>query len=146
MGFQMQIWSILRFSWSILVKCWVHLRTTSSKTQILLLQKNIFTNIDCFVIDSSRLDVPPRETSLEARCEKKRLFLQAKTSVLLSLPLPLLHLSLAQMQTSSLPSLPLLGSFSIDDGKVLLLLPRWPAFSCKAYANVESTIIGKWPD
>ena len=23
---------------------------------------------------------------------------------------------------------------------------RWPAFSCKAYANVESTIIGKWPD
>ena len=55
MGFQMQIWSILRFSWSILVKCCVHLRTTSSKTQMLLLQKNIFTNIDCFVIDSSRL-------------------------------------------------------------------------------------------
>ena len=42
MGFQMQICSILRFSWSILVKCCVHLRTSSSKTQMLLLEKNIF--------------------------------------------------------------------------------------------------------
>ena len=42
MGFQMQICSILRFSWSILVKCCVHLRMSSSKTQMLLLEKTIF--------------------------------------------------------------------------------------------------------
>ena len=42
MGFQMQICSILRFSWSILVKCCVHLRTSFSKTQMLLLEKDIF--------------------------------------------------------------------------------------------------------
>ena len=42
MGFQMWIYSILGFSWSILVKCCVHLRTSSSKTQMLLLEKNIF--------------------------------------------------------------------------------------------------------
>ena len=38
----MQICLILRFSWSILVKCCVHLWTSSSKTQMLLLEKNIF--------------------------------------------------------------------------------------------------------
>ena len=42
MEFQMQICSILRFSWSILVKCCVHLQTSSSKTLRLLLEKNIF--------------------------------------------------------------------------------------------------------
>ena len=42
MGFQMQICSILCFSWSILVKCCVHLRMSSSKTQMLLLQKTRF--------------------------------------------------------------------------------------------------------
>ena len=42
MGFQMQICSILRFSWSILEKCCVHLRMSSSKTQMLLLEKTIF--------------------------------------------------------------------------------------------------------
>ena len=42
MGFQMQIYSILRFSWSILVKCCVHLRTNSSKTQMPVLEKTIF--------------------------------------------------------------------------------------------------------
>ena len=43
MGFQMQICSILRFSWSIFVKCWrVHLRMSPSKTQVLLLEKTIF--------------------------------------------------------------------------------------------------------
>ena len=42
MGFQMQIYSILRFSWSILVKCCVHLRTSSSKTQMLVVEKTIF--------------------------------------------------------------------------------------------------------
>ena len=42
MGFQMQICSILRFSWSILEKCCVHLRMSSSKTQVLLLEKTIF--------------------------------------------------------------------------------------------------------
>ena len=52
-GLQMQICSILRFSWSILVKCCVHLRMNSSKTQMLLLEKIDSTNIDCFVRDSS---------------------------------------------------------------------------------------------
>ena len=42
MGFQMQICSILRFSRSILEKCCVHLRMSSSKTQIRLLEKTIF--------------------------------------------------------------------------------------------------------
>ena len=42
MGFQLQICSILRFSWSILVKCCVHLQRSSSKTLRLLLEKNIF--------------------------------------------------------------------------------------------------------
>ena len=32
------------------------------------------------------------------------------------------------------------------NSQVLLLLARWQAFSCKAYANEESTIIWKWPD
>ena len=51
----MQICSILRFSWSILAKCCAHLRTSSSKTQVLLLERLYFCNIDCFVRDSSRL-------------------------------------------------------------------------------------------
>ena len=55
MGIQMQICSILRFSWSILAKCCAHLRTNSSKTQILLLGRLYFSNIDCFVRDSSPL-------------------------------------------------------------------------------------------
>ena len=55
MGIQMQICSILRFSWSILAKCCAHLRTSSSKTQMLLLERLYFSNIDCFVGDSSRL-------------------------------------------------------------------------------------------
>ena len=42
MGFQTQICSIFRFSWSILVKCCVHLRMSSRKTQMLLLEKTIF--------------------------------------------------------------------------------------------------------
>ena len=42
MGFQTQICPILRVFWSILVKCCVHLRTSSSKTQTLLLEKSIF--------------------------------------------------------------------------------------------------------
>ena len=46
MGFQMQICSILRFSWSILEKCCVHLQMSSSKTQMLLYS----TNMDCFVL------------------------------------------------------------------------------------------------
>ena len=46
MGFQMQIGSILRFSWSILVKCCVHLQTSSSKTQIFLSIRIYSTNID----------------------------------------------------------------------------------------------------
>ena len=55
MGIQMQICSILRFSWSILAKCCAHLRTSSSKTQMLLLERLYFSNIDCFVRDSSCL-------------------------------------------------------------------------------------------
>ena len=43
MGFQIQICPILRAFWSILVKCCVHLPTSSSKT------------LDYFVTDSSRL-------------------------------------------------------------------------------------------
>ena len=52
MGFQMQICSNLRFSWSILEKCCVHLRMSSNKTHVLLLEKTIFhkINIDCFVM------------------------------------------------------------------------------------------------
>ena len=42
MRFQMQFCSILRFSLSILVKCCVHLRTSSSKTQMRLLEKKLF--------------------------------------------------------------------------------------------------------
>ena len=42
MGFQIQICRILRVFWSILVKCRVHLRTSSSKTQTLCLEKSIF--------------------------------------------------------------------------------------------------------
>ena len=38
----MQICSILRFSWSILVKCCVHLQRSSSKTLRLPLERNIF--------------------------------------------------------------------------------------------------------
>ena len=42
MGFQMQFCSILRFSWSILEKCCDYLQMSSSKTQMLLLEKTIF--------------------------------------------------------------------------------------------------------
>ena len=55
MGIQMQICSILRFPWSILAKCCAHLRTSSSKTQMLLLERLYFSNTDCFVRDSSCL-------------------------------------------------------------------------------------------
>ena len=41
-GLQMQICSILCFSWSILVKCCVHLQMSSSKTQMLPLEKTRF--------------------------------------------------------------------------------------------------------
>ena len=41
LGFQMQISSIERFSLSILVKCCVYLSMSSSKTQMLPLEKNI---------------------------------------------------------------------------------------------------------
>ena len=42
MGFQIQICPVLRVFWSILVKCCVYLPTSSSKTQVLLLEKTIF--------------------------------------------------------------------------------------------------------
>ena len=42
MGFQIKICPILCVFWSILVKCCVHLPKSSSKTQILLLEKTIF--------------------------------------------------------------------------------------------------------
>ena len=55
MGFQMQICSILPFSCSTLARCCSHPRTSSSKTQMLLLERLYSSNIDCFVRDSSRL-------------------------------------------------------------------------------------------
>ena len=55
MGFQIYICPILRVFWLILVKCGVHLPTSSSKTQLLLLEKSICHKDDCFVRDSSRL-------------------------------------------------------------------------------------------
>ena len=57
MGFQMQICSILHFSWSILVKCCVHLQMSSNKTQCFFWRRiHVYsTSIDCLVIDSSRL-------------------------------------------------------------------------------------------
>ena len=45
MEFKMKISSILHFSWSILVKCCVHLRTSPSKTQTLPQEKNIIYSI-----------------------------------------------------------------------------------------------------
>ena len=42
MGFQIQICPILHVFWSILVKFWVYLPTSSSKTQTLPLEKSIF--------------------------------------------------------------------------------------------------------
>ena len=42
MGFQIQICPILCVFWLILVKCCLHLLTSSSKTQMLLLEKTIF--------------------------------------------------------------------------------------------------------
>ena len=42
MGFKIQICPISRVFWSILVKCCVHLPTSSSKTQTLLLEESIF--------------------------------------------------------------------------------------------------------
>ena len=41
MGFQMQICLILRFSWSIMVKFYVPLRTSSTKTQMLFAKRNM---------------------------------------------------------------------------------------------------------
>ena len=55
-GFQMQICSILRFSWSILVKCCVHMRISSSTKLKCFFQRRLYsTNIGCFVRNSSRL-------------------------------------------------------------------------------------------
>ena len=42
MGYQMQICSILRFSWSIFAKCCVHLRMNSSKPQMLLKSREAY--------------------------------------------------------------------------------------------------------
>ena len=41
MGFQILIYPVLCVFWSVLVKCCVHLPTSSSKTQIHLLEKTI---------------------------------------------------------------------------------------------------------
>ena len=50
-----QICSILCFFWSILAKFCVHLLTSSSKTQMLLQEKNTFLEYWLFVIESSLL-------------------------------------------------------------------------------------------
>ena len=52
LGFKMQICSILCFSWSILVKFCVYLRTSSSRTQMLLLEKNIINRQSIHPIDT----------------------------------------------------------------------------------------------
>ena len=126
MEFQMQIRSIFRFSWSILVKCF-HLRTGYRKTWMPLLEKNIIHKywLFCYRLIASKFDicgllsfnvirkqwlkqcnnsvvqsalmtgfrtdfttlvwnfcrwvadVPPRETSITAKSEEKRLLSQA---------------------------------------------------------------------
>ena len=110
MGFHNQICSILRFSWSILLKCGVHLRTSSSKNQMLLLEKNMFHQFWLFCVyiwpswpfvlpsvfclsfvnnftSSVRnfcgwvADVIPRETSSAAKSEEKRSFSQIMSSL-----------------------------------------------------------------
>ena len=45
----MQICSILCFPWSILVKLCVYLRTSSSRTQMLLLEKDILLYSNCYI-------------------------------------------------------------------------------------------------
>ena len=102
MGFPMQICSVLRtlrFSWSILVTHCVHLRTSSSKTQMLLVEKNISHKywLFCYrfnqpliwpdsglilhhqygisVAESQTFLLP--KTSTAAKWEEKRLFSQA---------------------------------------------------------------------
>ena len=53
----MKICSILCFSWSIMVKFCVLLQRSSSKTEMLLLQRIYSTNIVCFVVDKTRQDI-----------------------------------------------------------------------------------------
>ena len=52
MGFQIQICPILRVFWSILVNYCIHLPTSASKTQMLLLEKTIFHKYWLFGRDS----------------------------------------------------------------------------------------------
>ena len=52
----MKICLILCFSWSIMVKVCVLLQRSSSKTEMLLLQRIYSTNIVCFVVDKTRQD------------------------------------------------------------------------------------------
>ena len=48
----MQICSILYFPWSILVKFCVYLRTSSSRTQMFLLEKNVINRQSSHPIDT----------------------------------------------------------------------------------------------
>ena len=53
----MKTCSLLCFSWSIMVKFCVLLQRSSSKTEMLLLQRIYSTNIVCFVLDKTRQDI-----------------------------------------------------------------------------------------
>ena len=55
MEFRMQIRSILRFSWSILVSVVFIYERAPTKRKCFSKRRIYSTNIDCFVIDSSRL-------------------------------------------------------------------------------------------
>ena len=59
MGFQIQICPILSVFWSILVECCVHLPTSSSKTQILLLEKTIFPQTLTVLLEIFRVYISP---------------------------------------------------------------------------------------
>ena len=54
MGFQMQICSILRFSWLILVKCCAHLRMSSSKTQMPFSREDYVPQILAVLLETHR--------------------------------------------------------------------------------------------
>ena len=67
-GFNMQICSILFFSSSILVKFCVYLRTSSGRTQMLLLEKDILLYSNCYLfIVINRHSIHPIYTHMSTR-------------------------------------------------------------------------------
>ena len=64
----MQICLILCFSWSILVKFCVYLRTSSSRTQMRLLEKDILLYSNCYLfILINRQSIHPIQTHMSTR-------------------------------------------------------------------------------